>query len=86
MPCRILKRLYLKHENHPSVPKIKENNTSNVIFQFHEIEEKDLENIFHEINPKMSTGLHQVPPKLVKLLSEYIIAPIRKAVNSSILF
>ena len=58
MPGRILKRLYLKHKNHPSVPKINDNNTSNEIFQFHEIEEKDFKNIFHEINPKMSTVLN----------------------------
>ena len=57
------------------------NNTSNEIFH---IEEKDIKNIFHEINPKKSTGVDQIPPKLVKLSSDYLIAPITKAVNSSI--
>ena len=80
----IITHILTKHKNHPSVSKIKDNNTSNEIFQFHEIEEKDIKNIFHEINPKKSTGVDQIPPKLVKLSSDYLIAPITKAVNSSI--
>ena len=74
-----------KFENHPSIVKIKECCTmTSEEFKFIEINDKDIENVFQEININASPGVDRIPPKLAKLAREYLVKPLKEAINSSI--
>ena len=51
---------------------------------FKEINEKDIEKAFLEVNTKASAGEDKIPAKLAKLASKHLVKPLKNAVNSSI--
>ena len=80
----IISEILTKYKDHPSIVKIKSNKIGNEIFQFHTVKETEIKNIFLEIDPKKSTGEDQIPAKLVKLSTDYLIKPVTDAINNSI--
>ena len=69
----IITDILRKYENHPSIVEIKNNKNATNSFQFHEINENEIKSLFRKIDIKKSTGEDQIPPKLVKLASEYLV-------------
>ena len=53
-------------------------------FHFKEISHTDVYKLFKGLDTKTSTGEDKIPPKLVKLAAESLIAPLTNAINSSI--
>ena len=80
----IISEILLRYKDHPSITEIKKNKMNDEIFSFHEVEQNEIKDIFHELVSKKSTGEDQIPPKLVKLSGKYLIKPVTEAINSSI--
>ena len=67
----VLSSIITKYKNHPSIIEIiKNKNCGDGKFSFCEIEQTGIKN--------------QIPPKLIKLFSEYLFKPLTDAINSSI--
>ena len=81
----VIMNIITKFKEHPSIIKIKENNTdTSNVFLFKEISQTEIKKLFMELNTKTSTGEDKIPPKLAKLASEYLVKPLTDAINSSI--
>ena len=53
-------------------------------FHFKDINHSDVYKLFKGLDTKTSTGEDKIPPKLVKLAAESLIAPLTNEINSSI--
>ena len=71
-------------ENHPSVQKIQENMESNNIFDFTPVSESDILKCIKKLDPKKSTGVDLIPPKIIIAGSESLAIPIRDMANTII--
>ena len=80
----IVENIVKNFENHPSIIKIKESNTDTDLFHFKEIDENAIKILFLDLNTKTSAGEDKIPTKLVKLAKNYLVKPLKNAINSSI--
>ena len=81
----VLSSIITKYKNHPSIIEIiKNKNCGDGKFSFCEIEQTEIKNLLLNLNANKSTGEDQIPPKLIKLSSEYLSKPLTDAINSSI--
>ena len=53
-------------ENHPSITKIKENHTSDDLFEFQPVSENDISKKVDEMNTKKAVGVDKLSVKLLK--------------------
>ena len=71
-----------KLKNHPSIVNIKECCTvSSEEVKFIEINDKDIENVFREININASPGDDRIPHKIAKLAIKYLVKPSKESIN-----
>ena len=71
-------------KNHPSVQKIQANMESNNIFDFTPVSESDIQKCIKKLDPKKSTGVDLIPPKIIIAGSESLAIPIRDMANTII--
>ena len=96
-PCRVadttdidddrhIVRLILeKNKNHPSVLAIVQNpGCPFETFSFNEVEARDVALLLKCLDGKKSTGVDQIPPKLVSLAANELTVPLTNAINCSI--
>ena len=62
----------LKHENHPSVSKIKRNQNETLNFDFPTAEVEDINKIIKSLNPRKATGPDGIPVKILKIARNVI--------------
>ena len=62
----------LKHENHPSVSKIKRNQNETLNFDFPAAEVEDINKIIKSLNPRKATGPDGIPVKILKIARNVI--------------
>ena len=80
----IVENIVKNFENHPSIIKIKESNTDTDLSHFKEIDENAIKILFLDLNTKTSAVEDKIPTKLVKLAKNYLVKPLKNAINSSI--
>ena len=84
----IILNIVKKYEKHQSIleinKKILNNEESSQLFTFKETSQNEVLKLFKELNINTSTGEDKIPPKLVKLASQYLVQPLTNAINSSI--
>ena len=71
--------------SHPSLQKIKINfGTTKTVNIFPHTSTSDIKMLLKAIDPNKATGIDNIPPKLVKLASDVISAPLSNAINNSL--
>ena len=74
-----------KYKNHPSVLAIVQNPDCNFeTFSIQEVEARDVALLLKSFDGKKSTGVDQIPPKLVALAANELTVPLTNAINCSI--
>ena len=74
-----------KYKNHPSVLAIVQNPDRNFeTFSVNEVEARDVAFLLKSLDGKKSTGVDQIPPKLVSLAANELTVPLTNAINCSI--
>ena len=82
---KIVKLILDKYRNHPSILAIAQNTEHSLqTFSFHEVSTKDVWLQLKMIDGRKSTGVAQIPSKLVRLASDELASPLTKAINCSI--
>ena len=82
---KIVKLILDKYKNHPSILAIVQNTERSLQnFSFYEVSTKDVWRQLKMIDARKSTGVDQIPPKLVRLASDELASPLTKAMNCSI--
>ena len=71
------------YENHASVLAIKEK-CMNLSFELPHASEETINEIIISLNTKKSTGIDDIPPKLVKISADIIKKPLSQIINSAI--
>ena len=71
----------LKHENHPSVSKIKCNQNETLNFDFPTAEVEDINKIFKSLNPRKATGPDRIPVKILKIVRNVIDLYLTNIIN-----
>ena len=72
-----------KHDQHPSIVKIRENVSTDLMFDFHCINELDIAAIIKRFDSKKAQGYDMMPMKLLQKCAPYIAHEIAKLVNNS---
>ena len=75
------------YEDHPSIIKIKENlkaDANTGTFEFSNTDHNEIAKQIKSLKTDTSTGEDQIPTKIVKLSTQYLIKPLTNAINSSI--
>ena len=88
----IVKDIIIKFKNHPSIIQIKEKEKDpedgtnyGKAFHFCKINENVTSKLFNYLKPDISTGEDKIPAKLTKLAKPYLIEPLTKSINSSVI-
>ena len=82
---KIVKLILDKYKNHPSILAIVQNTERSFqAFSFHEVSTKDVWRQLKMIDARKSTGVDQIPSKLVHLASDELASPLTEAINCSI--
>ena len=63
-------------ENHPSIKKIKENHTSDDLFEFQPVSENDISKIINKMNTKKAFRVDKLSVKLRKAGKSSLVKPI----------
>ena len=71
-------------ETHPSVQKIKSIHGQINEFQFKPVTEGEINKCIKKLDPKKSTGVDLIPPKLILAACESLSVPIRDMTNTII--
>ena len=81
----LIKEIIEQFCQQPSIVAIK-NASPNIsdFFNFKEVNETDIEKVFNKLDSKTYTGEDQIPTKLVILAKDYLVKPLKHAINSSI--
>ena len=74
----------LKHENHPSVSKIKYNQNQTLNFDFPTGKIEDINTIIKSLNPRKATGSDGVPVKILKIARNVIDSHLTNIINRDI--
>ena len=81
----IVKLILEKYKNHPSVLAIVQNPNCNFeTFSVNEVEAREVALLLKSLDGKKSTGVDQIPPKLVSLAANELTVPLTNAINCSI--
>ena len=81
----ILNKIY---KNDASIIEIKNSiitDESQISFDFKEVSELDISKHFGELKTYVAIGEDKIPANLVKLSNQFLIKPLTKAINSSII-
>ena len=71
----------LKHENHPSVAKIKYNPHEPLNFDFPAAKVEDIIKIIKSLNPRKATGPGSIPVKILKITENVIDSHLTNIIN-----
>ena len=74
----------LKHENHPSISKIKRNQNETLKFDFPTAEVEDINKIIKSLNPRKATGPDGIPVKILKIARNVIDSHLTYIINRDI--
>ena len=81
----LIKEIIEQFFQHPSIVAIKNANPNiSDFFNFKEVNETDIENVFNKLDSKTSTGEDQILTKLVILAKDYLVKLLKHAINNSI--
>ena len=72
-----------RHCNHPSITKIKENNTHNDMFHFQSMNHFDVVKIINDFDSKKAQGYDRMPMKMLQKSAKYIAPAIANMINDS---
>ena len=74
-----------KHCNHPSIVKIREKISSDLVFNFQCVNAHDISKIIKRCDGKKAHGYDMVPMKLLQKSAQYIALDISRLINNSVL-
>ena len=74
-----------KHCNHPSIVKIRENISNDLVFNFQCVNAHDISKIIKSFDGKKAHGYDMVPMKLLQKSAQYIAPDISRLINNSVL-
>ena len=74
-----------KHCNHPSIVKIRENISNDLVFNFQCANAHDISKIIKSFDGKKAHGYDMVPMKLLQKSAQYIAPDISRLINNSVL-
>ena len=74
-----------KHCNHPSIVKIRENLSNELVFNFQCVNAHDISKIIKSFDGKIAQGYDMVPMKLLQKSAQYIAPDISRLINNSVL-
>ena len=81
----IVSLIFDKYKNHPSILAIVQDTERTFqTFSFKEVSTKDVWLQLKIFDGRKSTGVDQIPPKLVRLASDDLASPLARAINCSI--
>ena len=83
---KIVDHIVRHYEDHPSVRHIKKNvkTPQNSTCSFLTISEQEVKKILKELSTEKSAGVDMIPPKLVKLATNFVAGPLSQSINNSI--
>ena len=80
----MIKEIIEQFCQHPSIVAVKNANPNiSDFFNFKEVNETDIEKVFNKLDSKTSTAEDQIPTKLVIVAKDYLVKPLKHAINSS---
>ncbi len=79
-----VKLILEKYKDHPSITAITQNLATFEIFSFHETNENEVKQLLKSMNGKKSTGVDQIPARLILLAADELTYPLTQAINSSL--
>ena len=71
----------MKHENHPSIIKIKKLAKTNESFTFPKVKTEDINKMINSLNRKKATGHDGIPTKVIKTASKIVDSHLNDAIN-----
>ena len=80
-PKNIIDAILDDYKNHPSVKAIRNQNISNKLFSFKEVEEDEIYKILLSIKHAKYTGENKITPKFVKATADILVKPFTKMIN-----
>ena len=74
-----------KHCQHPSIVKIRENISNELVFDFQCVNAHDISNIIKSFDGKKAHGYDMVPMKLLQKSAQHIVPDIARLINNSLM-
>ena len=79
-----VRKILEKHKDHPSITAIIQNLETFEMFSFHETNENEVKQLLKSMDGKKSTGVDQIPARLILLAADELTYPLTQAINSSL--